>query len=217
MKYFVKTPWWIRKIFPHYVWNIETDEKILYLTFDDGPHPQITGFVLDQLKEYNAKATFFCIGKNIVSYPEMFARICKEGHAIGNHTFSHLNGLKSKDDNYLNDVAEASKYINSALFRPPYGRITSYQANRLGNRMGVPTPIIIMWDILSADFDVKITPQKSLNNVLKNSGPGSIIVFHDSEKAYPRLEISLPATLDFFKEKGFRFECLSERNINGKF
>ena len=214
-KYFVKTPWWVKKIYPSYIWNIKTDKNILYLTFDDGPHPEITLFVLDLLKKFNAKATFFCIGKNVVAYPEVFQQICEEGHAVGNHTFCHLNGWKTKDEDYLNDISEAAKVIGSGLFRPPYGKITTYQANRLRNAMGVGNPEVIMWDVLSADFDTDITPEKSVKNVLKNARPGSIIVFHDSEKAYPRLETALPATLDYFMRKGYQFERLSKISIYG--
>lgn len=208
MKYLIKTPWLLKKIFPNYLWSIETKEKQLFLTFDDGPHPVATPFVLDQLKLYNAKATFFCIGKNVVVYPEIYKRILSEGHSVGNHTFNHLNGWKTKDEIYLKDVAEASNYIDSNLFRPPYGRINVFQAKNLQPVLNNKKPIIVMWDVLSADFDTSVTPQKCLEHVLLRSKPGSIIVFHDSEKAFPRLEYALPRVLKHFSDKGFIFSQL---------
>ena len=216
MRYFIKTPWWLKKLNPGLIWDMKTDQKILYLTFDDGPHPQVTGFVLDLLKKYNAKGTFFCIGKNVEKHPDVYQRICEEGHAVGNHTYSHLNGWKTKDEEYLNDISLAAKSIQSNLFRPPYGRITNYQAKSIINAMGVSNAKIIMWDILSADFDTNIKPQKSMKNVISNARPGSIIVFHDTEKAFPRLEATLPATLDFFIGKGYQFNSLSKISIHEK-
>ena len=133
MKYFVKTPWWLKRIYSSYIWNMKTKEKIIYLSFDDGPHPVATPFVLDELKKYNAKATFFCIGKNVMAEPAIYKRILDEGHAVGNHTHNHFNGWKTKDEIYLEDVREAAKFIDSTLFRPPYGRITSFQAKNISS------------------------------------------------------------------------------------
>jgi peptidoglycan/xylan/chitin deacetylase (PgdA/CDA1 family) len=206
--YLVKTPWLLKKIYPDYLWNVNTNEKELYLTFDDGPHPVATAFVLKQLKQYNALATFFCIGKNVLKYPEIFKQISDEGHSIGNHTQNHLNGWKTSDDIYLKDIAEASQNINSNLFRPPYGRITSFQAKNLKPVMRGKEPKIVMWDILSGDFDNSNTPQNCLANVVLKSEPGSVVVFHDSEKAFPALEYSLPRVLRFFSEKGYHFKAL---------
>lgn len=208
MKYLIKTPWILKKIYPGYLWSIETKEKKLFLTFDDGPHPVATPFVLDQLKQYNAKATFFCIGKNVVAYPEIYKRILSEGHSVGNHTFNHLNGWKTKDETYLKDIALASTLIDSNLFRPPYGRIKSFQAKNLQPVLNGKKPIIVMWDVLSADFETSVTPQNCLENVLLRSKPGSIIVFHDSEKAFSRLEYTLPRILKHFSENGFIFSQL---------
>jgi peptidoglycan-N-acetylglucosamine deacetylase len=210
MKYFVKTPWWLKKIYPSYIWNIKTEEKVIYLTFDDGPHERATVFVLDQLKKYNAKASFFCIGKNVVAYPALYNRILEEGHITGNHTCHHLNGWKTPDKEYLKDVTEAAKYIQSSLFRPPYGRIRSFQAQHIAAAINEPSAKIIMWDVLSGDFDQTITKDQCLENVVLNSKKGSIVVFHDSEKAFPLLEYCLPLTLEFFSKKGFRFEGLSK-------
>lgn len=163
---------------------------------------------MDELKKYNARATFFCIGKNIVAYPEIYQRILSNGHSAGNHTFNHLNGWKTEDNIYLKDVADASKYIDSNLFRPPYGRIKKIQAKNLQPVLNDKKPTIVMWDVLSADFDISVSPQKCLENVLLKSKPGSIIVFHDSEKAFPRLEYSLPRVLKHFSENGFIFSQL---------
>jgi peptidoglycan-N-acetylglucosamine deacetylase len=210
MKYFIKTPWWLKRLYPSYVWSIKTKEKIMWLTFDDGPHPQATPFVLDELKKHNAKATFFCIGKNVAAWPDLYQRIIEEGHAVGNHTQHHLNGWKTKDRIYLDDIAEASRHINSTLFRPPYGRITRFQAAQLCKAMKKDKAKIIMWDVLSADFDESLLPQQCMEYVIMNARPGSIIIFHDSEKAWPRLRFSLPGVLQYFKEKGFRFEKLDD-------
>lgn len=205
MQYFIKTPWWLKKIYPNRVWDIATKEKIIYLTFDDGPHPEVTPFVLDELKKYNAKATFFCIGKNVLAYPSIYKRILEEGHQVGNHTQHHLNGWKTDKKNYLADVAEAANHINSNLFRPPYGRIRASQVKGIGESLKSKSAKIVMWDVLSGDFDDSLSKEKCLNNVISKTRPGSIIVFHDSEKAFPRLKYTLPVYLEIFVEKGFVF------------
>ena len=206
MFYFVKTPWWLRKWYSRQVWDIPGREKILYLSFDDGPHPLATPFVLDELKKYGAKATFFCLGKNVTGYPPVYKRILTEGHRVGNHTHDHLNGWKSADKKYLSNIQQAAGYIDSNLFRPPYGKITAFQAACLRE---VPFQYkIIMWSVLSADFDRSISPAKCLHNVTRNAGPGSIVVFHDSEKAFERLQEALPGVLHYFSERGYRFESI---------
>jgi peptidoglycan-N-acetylglucosamine deacetylase len=207
MFYFVKTPRWVQKLFPNMVWSMDREEKKIYLTFDDGPHPQHTIFVLDELKKYHAKATFFCIGNNVHLYPDVYKRIIDDGHSIGNHTYNHVNGKKSKDEAYINDVLNAAKYIDSVLFRPPYGQIKKFQAKVL-REMTIPFRII-MWTVLSGDFDVKITKEKCLENVLFKTSNGSIVVFHDSEKAADKMQYALPATLKSFSEKGFSFEKIT--------
>jgi peptidoglycan-N-acetylglucosamine deacetylase len=199
----------VKKIFSSYVWNIDTKEKNIYLSFDDGPHPVATNFVLDQLSKYNAKATFFCIGKNVVAHPGIYQRIINEGHAVGNHTQNHLNGWKTDNNTYIRDIEKASASIQSNLFRPPYGRIRSSQAKSLkksGNGSA-----IIMWSVLSGDFDTSASPEKCFYNVTKHSKAGSIIVFHDSEKAFPVVEKILPDVLKFFSEKGYQFEKIEEK------
>ncbi|MFI5186725.1 MAG: polysaccharide deacetylase family protein, partial [Chitinophagales bacterium] len=152
MKYFVKTPWLLKKLYSFYTWDIPTSEKNLYLTFDDGPHPEITPFVLNELKKYNALATFFCIGKNVLAYSDTYKQILNEGHSVGNHTQNHLNGWKTSNDAYMKDIAEAANYIDSNLFRPPYGKITLFQAKNLRAAMKGRKTKVIMWDVLSADF-----------------------------------------------------------------
>lgn len=197
--YLVKTPWWLRKLYSAaLVWKMRAQENEIFLTFDDGPHPTITSFVLDCLRQYNAKATFFCIGKNAELYPQVFRQILNEGHRIGNHTHNHLNGWKTGDAEYFKNIILAKKYIDSNLFRPPYGKITRFQIRQLQ-----PLFKIIMWDVLSGDFDINLSPQKCLQNVVSNTKAGSVIVFHDSEKAFPRLVYALPEALKFFAEHGY--------------
>jgi peptidoglycan/xylan/chitin deacetylase (PgdA/CDA1 family) len=204
MFYSVKTPWWLKLLYQTCIWDIKGREKVIYLTFDDGPHPTITPFVLDELKKYNAKATFFCIGKNVAEHNIVYRRITTEDHTIGNHTHNHLNGWKTKDEVYLQNVTEAAKLINSNLFRPPYGKIKQSQLKQLSTH---PFNMkAIMWSVLSGDFDRKLSPEKCLQHVLKNTTSGSIIVFHDSEKAFERLEYALPRVLKYFSEKGYTFE-----------
>ncbi len=206
MLYLVKTPWWIKKwLYPGYRWSMPGNQKKIYLTFDDGPHPTITPLVLDLLRQYNAQATFFCIGHNVADHPEIYKRILLEGHATGNHTHNHLNGWKTKDADYIDNVLQASKYIDSHLFRPPYGRITRFQARLAAEKMGLQ---IIMWSVLSADFDTTITAQKCWRNVQKATAKGSIVVFHDSEKALERMQFALKATLEHFSAMGFVFAKL---------
>jgi peptidoglycan-N-acetylglucosamine deacetylase len=206
MYYFVKTPAWVKKIFPNLIWDIPTKEKILYLTFDDGPHPEATVFVLDELMKYNAKATFFCVGENVQKYPEVYRRILDEGHRVGNHTQSHLNGRKVKDDLYLKNISLASKFIDTDLFRPPYGRMTAFQKRHVSEAMGVKKAKIIMWDILSGDFDLENSAEKCLENVILEAKSGSIIVFHDSEKCLKIISNILPSILKYYAKLGFRFE-----------
>lgn len=200
--YFVKTPWWLKKIYSSYLWSIDTNEKVVYLTFDDGPHPEATPFVLNELKKYDAKATFFCIGKNVIAHPDIYKKILDEGHRVGNHTQHHLNGWKTGTHAYLADVSEAAKQIDSPLFRPPYGRIKAAQAKRL-----LPYKIV-MWDVLSGDFDETLSKEKCLEYVTSRSKPGSIIVFHDSRQAFTRLQYALPAALQFFKGSGYGFKAI---------
>jgi len=208
MRYFIKTPWWLKKFYSSYLWNIDIKEKIIYLTFDDGPHPLATTFVLDELKQYNAKATFFCVGKNVLAYPDIYRRILDEGHKVGNHTHCHLNGWKTANDVYLKDVAEAAMHIDSKLFRPPYGRIKRFQAKNINRALKNNDAVIIMWSVLSGDFDTALSKEDCLQNVISYSGPGSIVVFHDSEKSFLKVEYALPEMLKHFIKEGYLFESL---------
>ena len=187
------------------MWRIPSEEKIVYLTFDDGPHPTITPWVLNELKTYNAMATFFCIGNNVVKYPEVYNELVRQGHSIGNHTQRHLNGWKTDRETYLKDVAEAAKFIPTNLFRPPYGKIKKGQARGLSGALKTHRLRLVMWDVLSADFDEKTAPETCTKNVLENVAPGSIVVFHDSEKASRSLKVALPAVLNTLKERGYKF------------
>lgn len=180
----------------------------MYLTFDDGPNPMVTSFVLDELKKYNAKATFFCLGKNVEQYFDIYKKILNDGHQVGNHTFSHLNGWNTKDKIYVDDIAKAARIIDSNLFRPPYGRITKFQLRLLKKSALQLKPV--MWDVLSGDFDASLKPENCYLNVIKNAERGSIIVFHDSAKAFSNLQYALPRVLSFYSEKGFVFRPLQE-------
>lgn len=218
--YWIKTHWIIRKIFSGYIWKIPNSQKKIYLTFDDGPTPEITHWTLEILKSYQAKATFFCIGENIAKNPHIFQQIIAEGHAIGNHTYNHLNGWHVSYNEYLTNVEQChetiqkygpQKHVSSKLFRPPYGKLTRQQSKLL-KKEGYK---IIMWDILSADFDTSISPKKCAENVLKNIQPGSIIIFHDSIKASQNLKVALSETLEYLTKNGYKMEalrCIPEPN-----
>lgn len=195
-------------MYPECLWEVNTSEKDIYLTFDDGPQPVATPFVLNELKKYNAKATFFCIGKNVKEYFDLYKQIISGGHKPCNHTFNHLNGWRTTDKKYLEDIREASNLIDSDLFRPPYGKITKFQIKALqGEKFNLKT---IMWNVISGDFDEKITPENCYLNVIHNSAAGSIIVFHDSLKALPRLQYALPRVLEYFTVNGFQFKIITQ-------
>jgi peptidoglycan/xylan/chitin deacetylase (PgdA/CDA1 family) len=180
---------------------------VLYLSFDDGPHPEATPFVLEQLSNFNAKASFFCIGKNVQLHPEIYNAILAAGHVVGNHTQNHMNGWKNTTKNYMADIQEATKLIDSNLFRPPYGRISFSQIKALRLDPNLPQQIM-MWDVLSGDFDTTITGDQCAQNVIQHAGPGSIVVFHDSAKAMDRLRIALPKVLAHFSKIGYQFKAL---------
>jgi peptidoglycan/xylan/chitin deacetylase (PgdA/CDA1 family) len=213
--YWIKTHSLIKRIFSNYIWDIPNAYNKIYLTFDDGPTPEITEWVLEILKEHQIKATFFCIGKNIQKHPAIFNKIIDNGHAIGNHTFNHLNGWSTKTEGYIDNVricqTLSDTYYNCKLntehcklFRPPYGKIKTAQSKKL-RQLGYK---IIMWDVLSADFDQNISSEKCLENILKNTRSGSVIVFHDSVKAFKNLEYTLPKSIEILKQKGFEFDVI---------
>ena len=207
--YLVNTPWWLRAIYPQLIWRMPTQEKVLYLTFDDGPHPTATPFVLDTLAACNAKASFFCIGKNVLEYPAIYERILSERHRVGNHTQHHANGWKVPDDQYLSEIDDAAKLIHSTLFRPPYGKIKRSQIKKISSSPNAEKDYkIIMWSVLSGDFDTSISAATCASNVIDHAGAGSIIVFHDSTKAWERMRVALPKVLEHFSKRGFRFESL---------
>jgi peptidoglycan/xylan/chitin deacetylase (PgdA/CDA1 family) len=209
MFYLAKTPKWVGKLFSGSIWQMPSTPKAIYLTFDDGPHPLVTPFVLDELDKYNAKATFFCIGKNVVEHPGIYKAILNRGHTVGNHTYNHLNGWKTANAKYLQNILEAGKYIDSTLFRPPYGRISLKQHRQL-QAMDKPFKVV-MWSVLSGDFDLSITPEQCLKTVLKNTESGSVVVFHDSEKAFEKLRYALPAVLKYFSGNGYQFESIDSK------
>lgn len=201
--YLVRTPNFLRTLFPGFLWKFDPQQKDIYLTFDDGPIPEVTPWVLDQLKHFNAKATFFCVGENIKKHPEVFTQLVSEGHSIGSHTFNHLNGWYTENKQYFKNVMEGARQAKSKLFRPPYGKIKPSQAYFLNRHY-----TIVMWDVLSGDFDPEISAERVLDNVTKNSSNGSIVVFHDSKKTFEKLQFVLPKALEFFKRQGYQFKVL---------
>lgn len=207
--YLFKTPEIIRRMYPDMQWQAKTEHKEVFLTFDDGPTPEITSYVLNLLDQFNAKATFFCIGKNIKEHPDIFQSILDRGHSAGNHTYNHLNLSKCHPHDYLREIDETERLIEQSggrkqnysarLFRPPYGRINKNTARQLKAR----NYEVVMWSLLSADFDQELNTQKSLKMLKRHTRPGSIIVFHDSVKAYKNLKIILPEYLKFLKREGW--------------
>lgn len=202
-----RIPRMITWFFPSRVWRIPTTQKKLFISFDDGPHPTITPMVLDMLAANGAKASFFCIGDRVKRYPEIYQRILDEGHAVGNHTFHHLNGWKTSNDDYATDVEWAAEVIDSRLYRPPYGRMKSSQASAISDK-GFKT---IMWTVLSGDYDASLSPEKCAQRVVGNIKPGFIHLFHDSEKAEQNMIHALAKLLDASKTKGFQCEKINEK------
>ena len=207
--YLVKTPQFIQKLFPNFTWRIPTDEKVIHLTFDDGPIPEVTPWVLDQLAQHNAKATFFCVGDNVSKHHDVLEMVKKAGHAIGNHTFNHLNGWLTDNVQYFLNVRRCAHALRSSLFRPPYGRLKPRQGDFLQRHYR-----IVMWDVLSGDFDPEISAEQCLDNVVNNAREGSIVVFHDSLKAWDKLQFVLPKVLKHFSSLGYRFAHLEEERPN---
>ncbi len=195
----IRPPKLIKKIYPSFIWSFPKEEDGLFLTFDDGPCPQVTPWVLDRLDEYGAKATFFCIGKNVEQYPDLFGEIVRRGHAVGSHTYSHIPGWRVHLDDYVQDVDMAAELIRTNLYRPPYAKITRRQADTLSLRYN-----IVMWSILSRDYNRKLGHRACARNVLPYLSPGSITVFHDSMKASKNLWYALPKTLDAVSKAGWK-------------
>lgn len=205
MMYLAHTPALIKPLMKEFLWSMPASAPTVYLTFDDGPIPEVTPWVLDTLAEYGAKGTFFCIGKNAEKHPDLLERIRSEGHSLGNHTHDHLNGWTTPDFAYLRNVLRCQGLTGSRLFRPPYGRITRSQVRALRKRFTV-----VMWEVLSADFDTDLDGATCLRNVVQHSTHGSIIVFHDSLKASERLRYALPQALAHFEEHGYTMAALNE-------
>ncbi|MBS1737181.1 MAG: polysaccharide deacetylase family protein [Bacteroidetes bacterium] len=211
MFYLVRPPWLVKKYLSEAIWEIDTPENELFLTFDDGPHPEVTPFVLEQLKIYDARATFFCVGSNVQKYFEVYKQIINEGHAVGNHTFNHLNAWKVGDKKYLDDISKARKIIDSELFRPPYGRISRFLINALkGKNYNLTT---IMWSALSGDFDPSIKADECFLNVSHHAKKGAVIVFHDSAKSFPILKEVLPRVLQYCKAQQLGFGKISLNHL----
>ena len=207
--YLHKTSSLLKKMFSHYEWDVPNTHNTIYLTFDDGPIPIVTPWVLQILKEYNAKATFFGVGENVVRYPEIFAKILEQGHIVGNHTFNHMDGWRCSAQDYLSNIEKCQKAISLKtaegikLFRPPYGRINRKASRKIANDFK-----IVMWDVLSADYDTKLMPEQCLKKTIKATISGSIVLFHDSLKARNNLQYVLPKYLEHFSKLGYNFDLL---------
>lgn len=190
------------------VWRIDSTEKKVYLTFDDGPIPQATPWILETLREYNIKATFFCVGDNVRKYPELFANILSEGHSVGNHTFNHIQAFKVSSQHYFNNINKGDQLINSNLFRPPHGQLRKIHAMILRR-----TRRIIMWDVVTRDYSKKLTAQDVFENVRKYARNGSIIVFHDSLKSIDKLKTALPQSIEWLKSQGYSFDKIEMKPL----
>ncbi len=197
------TPKFLQQLLPGLIWRMGTEDKKVYLTFDDGPIPEVTPWVLNQLDKFNAKATFFCVGQNVEKHHGIFEHVKADGHTIGSHTYNHISGWASDNLDYMLNVRKASKICESNIFRPPYGKIRPSQTRFLKHHYQ-----IVMWDVLSGDFDPNISAEQCLQNVLKNTVAGSIIVFHDSIKSFEKLKYVLPKVLNYYSEQGYQFANL---------
>ena len=203
--YLVHTPQYVQALFPGLIWKMSGKEPNIYLTFDDGPIPEVTPWVLDTLRAYDAKATFFCVGDNVRKYPEIFDALVREGHTVGNHTHNHLSGWSTENISYFHNIRHCARRVQSGLFRPPYGKLKPSQMQFLQRHYQ-----IVMWDVLSGDFDQELSPEACTQNVIQHAGPGSIVVFHDSLKAEQNLRTALPRVLEHFSTRGYTFRALPD-------
>jgi peptidoglycan/xylan/chitin deacetylase (PgdA/CDA1 family) len=206
--YFVKTPRLVRMVYSGLIWKIHVNEKKIFLTFDDGPDPGITPDALDLLTQFEAKATFFCVGEKAEQNPEILNRITDEGHRIGNHSYSHLNGRKTAPDIYTADILKAHRILDTKLFRPPYGKITSKQVSRLRSAFN-----IIMWSVLPGDFDKTVSKETVLERIIRSTKKGDIIVLHDNIKFSEKMLFALKGTLEHFTKQGYKFVSLEDRYL----
>jgi peptidoglycan/xylan/chitin deacetylase (PgdA/CDA1 family) len=193
----------VTKIFPSYIWRIAEEEKVIYFTFDDGPIPEATPWVLSVLKDFNAKATFFCVGDNVRKHPAIYEKILEDGHAVGNHTYNHIKGWSTENSQYISNIHQAGNFIHSNLFRPPHGLIRNSQFHAIRSEYRV-----VMWDVLSFDYDKNISNQQCLDNVISNGRPGSIVVFHDSFKAFNNMKFAFPLAMEYYANLGFTFSSI---------
>ncbi|HKL92678.1 MAG: polysaccharide deacetylase family protein [Bacteroidales bacterium] len=196
-------PNWVRRLYPGVKWREDATSKVIYLTFDDGPIPEVTPWVLDVLDRYEIKATFFCVGDNVRKHPEVYQEVLRRGHRVGNHTFNHLRGFEIGCSRYVENVHKASEWIESDLFRPPHGQLRYAQLDAL-----LPEYRIVQWDVISRDYNGKLKPEKVLNIVKRYARNGSIVVFHDSIKAEKNMKFALPKALDYWIKQGFTFRTL---------
>lgn len=201
--YFFKTPKILKFLLNGCLWQVTTDKKEIYLTFDDGPIPEVTPWILELLKKYDAKSTFFCVGSNVRLYPRIYQNILENGHTTGNHTYNHCNGWLTSRGDYIKNVDKAAEWVESNLFRPPYGKLTPGQYLEIKKKY-----TIVMWDVLSGDFDPELTPEKCIQELKKNTKPGSIVVFHDNVKSFRLLKEVLPGMLDYWRREGFEFKSI---------
>lgn len=206
--YIIKTPKLIRKLFPNYLWNKTRKKPNVYFTFDDGPIPEVTPWVLDTLKAYDMHGTFFCVGDNVRKHSEIYNRLISEGHSVGNHSYSHKSGWSTEAEKYLDDVQLCNSFVQSNLYRPPYGRLKPQQAEALRDQYK-----IVMWDVLSGDFDQNITAEQCYQNVIQNLKPGSIIVFHDNVKSFKTLKSVLPRVLEYCLSQGLTSKALKYESV----
>ncbi len=203
--YYIKTPWIVKLFLRNLIWSIDECENKIFVTFDDGPESSVTPEILEILEKYKAKATFFCVGKKVLNHPEIPEQARRTGHTIGNHTFSHIKGKKTTDDEFFSDIDKCNELLKSRLFRPPYGSITLRQTDRLKEKFK-----ILMWEVLPGDFDNKISPEKCLSRSIRYSKSGTIIVFHDNQKSKDKVLYVLPRYLEHFSKLGYTFEALNE-------
>lgn len=204
MNWKIQPPVVLRSFFPGTTWRVRNDNREVYLTFDDGPVEKETAWVLDLLDQYSIKATFFCVGENVKRNPALFDELLKRGHSVGNHAFNHLPAWKCSRQEYFDNIEKAAEYIPGGLFRPPHGQLYPWYMNRLKEQFSK----IVMWDVLSLDYEQGLNAQQVCQNVMHYTRPGSIIVFHDSKKAWNRLSEALPASLDALLKKGYVFKKL---------